>query len=135
MVALARIYGRDALDERTVGNDAGPLDNILRSKPENATPFVQSELPYWLYERLNEQFGDEAPALFESMKEGAPLDLRVNLLKAKREEVIAELTEHGVQALPTPMSPDGIRLLTKPGLTSWPIYREGKTMFRMKAVN
>ena len=64
MVALARIYGRDALDERTVGNDAGPLDNILRSKPENATPFVQSELPYWLYERLNEQFGDEAPALF-----------------------------------------------------------------------
>ena len=126
MVALARIYGRDALDERTVGNDAGPLDNILRSKPENATPFVQSELPYWLYERLNEQFGDEAPALFESMKEGAPLDLRVNLLKAKREEVIAELTEHGVQALPTPMSPDGIRLLTKPGLTSWPIYREGK---------
>ena len=126
MVALARIYGRDALDERTVGNDAGPLDNILRSKPENATPFVQSELPYWLYERLNEQFGDEAPALFESMKEGAPLDLRVNLLKAKREEVIAELTEHGVQALPTPMSRDGIRLLTKPGLTSWPIYREGK---------
>ena len=67
MVALARIYGRDALDEKTVGNDAGPLDNILRSKPEKATAFVQSELPYWLYERLNTQFGDEAPALFESM--------------------------------------------------------------------
>ena len=126
MVALSRIYGREALDERTVGNDAGPLDNILRSKPENATAFVQSELPYWLYERLNKQFGDEAPALFESMKEGAPLDLRVNLLKAKREEVMQELAEHGVQAVETPMSPDGVRLMTKPGLTSWPIYREGK---------
>ena len=126
MVALARIYGRDALDERTVGNDAAPLDNILRSKPEKATAFVQSELPYWLYERLNNQFGDEAPALFESMKEGAPLDLRVNLLKAKREDVLKELAEHGVQALETPLSPDGVRLMTKPGLTSWPIYREGK---------
>ena len=126
MVALSRIYGREALDDRTVGNDAGPLDNILRSKPENATAFVQSELPYWLYERLNNQFGDEAPALFESMKEGAPLDLRVNLLKAKREDVMQELAEHGVQAVETPMSPDGVRLMTKPGLTSWPIYREGK---------
>ena len=60
------------------------------------------------------------------MKEGAPLDLRVNLLKAKREEVMQVLAEHGVQAVETPMSPDGVRLMTKPGLTSWPIYREGK---------
>ena len=126
MVALARIYGRESLDERTVGNDAGPLDNILRSKPENATAFVQSELPYWLYEKLLDQFGDEAPALFESMKESAPLDLRVNLLKAKREEVMQDLAEHGVAAVETPMSPDGVRLMTKPGLTSWSIYREGK---------
>ena len=56
---------------------------------------------------LLNQFADEAPALFESMKEGAPLDLRVNLLKAKREEVMQDLAEHGVAAVETPMSPDG----------------------------
>ncbi len=126
MVALSRIYGREALSDSIVGSDAPALDNILRSKPENATPFVQSELPYWLYERLLNQFGDEAVTLFESMKEGAPLDLRVNLLKAKREEVLAELAEHGVEAVPTPMSPDGVRLLSKPALTSWPLYKDGK---------
>lgn len=125
MVALSRIYGRDALDEKTVGHDAGPLDNILRSKPENATAYVQSELPYWLYDRLTKQFGEDAGALFESMKEGAPLDLRVNTLKAKREEVLAQLAEHGVEAVPTPLSPEGIRLSSKPGLTSWPLYKEG----------
>ncbi len=126
MVALARIYGRDALDAKTVGNDAAPLDNILRSKVENATALVRSEVPFWLFDRLNNQFGDDAEALYESMKEGAPLDLRVNLLKARREEVLEALAEHGVEALPTPLSPDGVRLMTKPGLTSWPIYRDGK---------
>ena len=40
MVALARQYGRDAIDDRLIGNDAGPLDNIMRSKPENANTFV-----------------------------------------------------------------------------------------------
>ncbi len=125
MVALARQYGRDAIDDRLIGNDAGPLDNILRSKPENANEHTRSELPYWLYDRLKKQFADYE-ALFESMKEGAPLDLRVNLLKAKRDEVLAELAEHGVEAFPTPMSPDGVRLTTKPGLTSWPLYKDGK---------
>lgn len=126
MVALARIYGRDALDAKTIGNDAQPLDNILRSKVENATALVQSELPFWLFDRLNKQFGASVNDLFEAMKEGAPLDLRVNLLKAKREEVLQALAEHGVQAFETVLSPDGVRLTTKPGLTSWPLYREGK---------
>ena len=60
------------------------------------------------------------------MLEGAPLDLRVNLLKASREEVLQELAANGVEAYPTPFSPDGVRLPTKPGLTQWPIYKEGK---------
>ena len=63
MVALSRIYGREALSDSIVGPDAPALDNILRSKPENATPFVQSELPYWLYERLLYQFGDEVNSI------------------------------------------------------------------------
>ena len=48
--------------------------------------------------------------------QGAPLDLRVNTLKAKREDVIAELAEHKVTAEPMQFSPDGIRLTDKPGL-------------------
>ena len=126
LVTLSRIYGRENLDPKIVGNDATALDNCLRSKVEKATPLVQSELPFWLYERLLKQFGEASSDLFEAMKEGAPLDLRVNTLKARREEVLEELAEHGVEAMPTPLSPEGIRLTSKPGLTSWPLYKDGK---------
>lgn len=38
---------------------------------------------------------------------------------------MAELAKNGVEAYPTPLSPDGVRLPTKPGLTRWPIYQDG----------
>ncbi len=60
------------------------------------------------------------------MQEGAPLDLRVNSLKSTPDEVILELEEHGVKAEKGIYSPDCVRLFTKPALTQWPIYKEGK---------
>ena len=52
--------------------------------------------------------------------------MRVNTLKAKREDVIAELSEHKVTAELMQFSPDGIRLTDKPGLIRWPVYQEGR---------
>ncbi len=126
LVTLARQHGRDALDERAVGRDAKTLDNMLSVKMKLAPAAVRAEVPTWLYDAILAQYPDDAEALFESMKEGAPLDLRVNLLKAKREEILVDLEQHGVRAEATPYSPEGVRLFTKPGLTSWPIYRDGK---------
>ena len=88
-------------------------------------PHVRAELPQWLFDLIDAQYED-AEALYPAMMEGAPLDLRVNLLKATREEVLEQLAGNGVTAFPTPYSPDGVRLPTKPGLTQWPIYKEGK---------
>jgi 16S rRNA (cytosine967-C5)-methyltransferase len=55
--------------------------------------------PAWLAERLDER---DLPALLER----APLDLRVNRLKATREEALRLLPD----AAPTPLSPLGLRL-------------------------
>ena len=60
------------------------------------------------------------------MKESAPLDLRANTIKASRAEVLEELAAHHVGAVATPYSPDAIRLSSKPALTNWPAYREGR---------
>ncbi len=65
------------------------------------------------------------------MASRAPLDLRVNTQRAERSEVLAELRaasrQHApLHAEPTPYSPDGVRLLEKPGLTRWPLYQDGK---------
>ncbi|MEF9997234.1 MAG: RsmB/NOP family class I SAM-dependent RNA methyltransferase [Burkholderiaceae bacterium] len=125
LVTLARQYGRDALDERAVGRDAKPLDNMLSVKMKLAPASVQAEVSPWLYDAVTAQYPD-ANALFESIKESAPLDLRVNLLKAKREEILEDLNSHGVRAEATPYSPEGVRVFTKPNLTAWPIFRDGK---------
>jgi len=59
--------------------------------------------PAWLEEKLGAAIGAEAlPALLER----APLDLRVNRLRGSRAEALADLPE----AVPTPHSPDGLRL-------------------------
>ena len=69
-------------------------------------------------------------ALLGALAKPAPLDLRVNSLKAEREAVLGELRQvrHGagvLQAQPTRYSPEGIRLWDKPALTRWPLYKDG----------
>lgn len=125
LATLARQHGIEALPPASVGREEGPLKNVLAADLSKAPAHVQAELPQWIYDLLEAQY-DDTKALYGSMLEGAPLDLRVNLLKANREEVLEELAANGVEAYPTPYSPDGVRLPTKPGLTQWPIYKEGK---------
>lgn len=61
----------------------------------------------------------------QALRQPAPLDLRVNLLKAKRPAVLALLQEAGLPAAATPHSPWGIRLAGKPALQQLPAWREG----------
>jgi 16S rRNA (cytosine967-C5)-methyltransferase len=76
------------------------------------------------------QYHDAGP-LLESLAQAAPLDLRVNTLKAQRSEVLAEFdavrrADGTLQAVATRYSPDGIRLREKPALTRWPMYKDGR---------
>lgn len=126
LLTLALQYGLESMTDGVLGKEKGPVTNMLQTKMDKAPPEVRAEMPFWLYERLSSQYGDQAPAIFEASCKGAPLDLRVNTLKAKREEVLAELEEHRVLAQPMRFSPDGIRLIDKPGLIRWPMYQEGR---------
>jgi 16S rRNA (cytosine967-C5)-methyltransferase len=55
----------------------------------------------------------------------APLDLRVNTMKMKRDEAICRLDEAGIKAVPTPYSPYGIRVEGKPALNKLDLFRDG----------
>ncbi len=55
----------------------------------------------------------------------APVDLRVNTLKAGREQVIAALADVGIDAVPTPLAPQGLRLAGRAPLQSLPAFRDG----------
>jgi len=63
-------------------------------------------IPDWLWERLGGAFADEERiALARSLLSAAPLDLRVNVLRARREEVLSTLHASGIEATVTPYSP------------------------------
>ncbi|MBF0188747.1 MAG: RsmB/NOP family class I SAM-dependent RNA methyltransferase, partial [Magnetococcales bacterium] len=68
-------------------------------------------LPDDLWEMLVEQYGDEsARQLATSLKQTAPLDLRVNLRKTSREKVVEMLAEEELEAEIIDWTPAGVRL-------------------------
>jgi 16S rRNA (cytosine967-C5)-methyltransferase len=87
---------------------------------------LRHNMPDWLSNSLRDQLGTEDFwALVETFSAGAPLDLRVNAVKSKREAVLEALIAAGVPAQVTPYSPTGIRIEGKPALQKMPLYVEG----------
>ncbi|MGE0110576.1 RsmB/NOP family class I SAM-dependent RNA methyltransferase [Aquabacterium sp.] len=87
---------------------------------------LRHNLPDWLSNSLRAQLSDEEFwALVDTFSAGAPLDLRVNAVKAKREAVIEALAAANIAAEPTPYSPIGIRIQGKPALQKLPLYTGG----------
>lgn len=83
-------------------------------------------MPDWLWARLVTAYGvEETQRIASSMLQPAPLDLRVNTLKAKRSDVMATFMAEGLEAHETPWSPWGVRLAEKVALQRHPLYRDG----------
>ncbi len=88
---------------------------------------LRHNLPDWLAGALREQLGDaEFDALAQALLQPAPLDLRVNLLKARREAVRDALAAAGIDAVPTRWSPWGLRLAGKPALNRLGPFERGE---------
>jgi 16S rRNA (cytosine967-C5)-methyltransferase len=87
---------------------------------------ARHNLPDWLAGALKTEAGDDFWQLVASMDGTAPLDLRVNTLKTKREVAIQALADAGIEALPTPYSPWGLRIHSKPALQKLPLFIQGE---------
>lgn len=88
---------------------------------------AQAELPAWILEKLRRFMSDDhILTLGRAQQQGAPLDLRVNILLTSREEALAILKRDGIEAAPTPYAPTGIRLKEKPALNLHPLFLEGR---------
>ncbi|MFN3611723.1 RsmB/NOP family class I SAM-dependent RNA methyltransferase [Tepidimonas sp.] len=86
---------------------------------------VRLGLPDWLIERLRSAVGSEIDALAAALRRPAPLDLRVNALRAKRPAVLAELQAAGLPAEATPHAPWGIRLPSRVPLQGLEAHARG----------
>lgn len=129
LAALLRLQGISL-------RDLGPLLNkqqtewahaIKAKSTESLPPAVQADLPDWLWERLTTQYGEkEALTLARSLHLAAPLDIRVNTVKATREEVLEQFARDRIEAAPTPYAPNGLRMQSKIALNRQPMFMDGK---------
>ncbi|WP_018149860.1 RsmB/NOP family class I SAM-dependent RNA methyltransferase [Leeia oryzae] len=108
-------------------SDMAWLQGIM-SQPAGEMPLhVKAELPEWVSEKLKDQFNEEQLiALGRGLKEAAPLDLRVNTIKAQRPQVLAALLKSQFPAEISPLSPFGIRVQGKPAINRHPVFLYGE---------
>ena len=106
---------KDAIAWPDMAKDPGKAISVIHSHPR------------WLVERWLDEFGiDETIAICRANNAVPPLALRVNSLKASREQAVAALAQEGLTVEPTAFSPDGL-LLASPaaGLRETAPYKEG----------
>jgi 16S rRNA (cytosine967-C5)-methyltransferase len=99
----------------------------LKARDLDTLPFeIRADLPDWVIERLRRSMDDESLlALARGLQQSAPLDLRVNALKAPRQAVLDRLEYDRIAAEPTRHSPAGVRLKEKPALNKHPMFLDG----------
>ena len=125
---LARTQGLNARELAPVlrrGDD--DIVNAIKAVNTDNLPLpVQAELPDWVVEKLLPHTAEaDILALGRGLASPAPLDLRVNTLRSKREDVQATLAASGITATPTPYSPHGLRIDGRPAINRHPLFIDG----------
>ena len=88
----------------------------------SAPPHVAGDYPEWLDPHLARVFAEERAAEGVALARRAPLDLRVNTLKADRDKAAAAVAHLG--PAPTPWSPIGLRIVLAADAKSPAIHAE-----------
>ena len=86
---------------------------------------IQCECPPLYQHALQNAWGDQFKDEMQALDSEAPLDLRVNTLKATRDVVFGQLQQDGFQVELTPLSPIGIRVTGRPAFSAHDLYKNG----------
>lgn len=126
--ALAAAFGADkyaaaALDdgEQVLIDALAGEDVIHAEQPRD----VRLNYPAWLDAALDAAFGASLEDELTALSGEAGVDLRVNTLKGDRAAAIARLAEDGIEAVPTPLSPVGLRLPGRMQLGQGRTWKDG----------
>ncbi len=139
-MVLGMLRGRRGLDGAAIaalcngeGHAPAPLSlseaaHLAAPPPEGLSPATAGDYPEWLEPQMCRAFGEARAAEGQALAERAPLDLRVNTLKAKRERQLAALEHLGAHE--TPFSPWGLRIIIgedgrAPALAGEPAFAKG----------
>ncbi|MBT3808867.1 MAG: RsmB/NOP family class I SAM-dependent RNA methyltransferase [Rhodospirillaceae bacterium] len=108
-----------SVEEQGLSETVGKLD--VATAPEH----VGGNCPADLYPLFVDQWGAESADELTALNQTAPVDLRVNALRATREEAQARLAADGYDAEPTTYSPSGLRGTVRGNFQQLGAYRAG----------
>lgn len=117
--------GRDHSPAVLRDDERGILGVPGRHRAGAAPDWVRGNYPEWLDGALRARFGVDLRTEMTALNSRAPLDLRVNTLKATPADVIKHLASGGIDAVPCTHSQNGIRLPEGVRVTSHPVFRDG----------
>jgi len=102
------------------------LQHIRAARSDELPLGVVAELPDWVVEKLLPTTPEaDLLALGRALQQAAPLDVRVNTLKADRDAVRTQLVAEGFAVDTTPYSPWGLRFRDHPAINRHALFLDG----------
>lgn len=132
-VAVDELFGTSTYAPPALTDDERAA---IARDPGPPPPHVAGEYPEWLEPELTRAFGSDVLPQMQALNTRAPVDLRVNTLRAERNATIAALQSLGVKCERTPYSPVGIRVPTAERLSALeqtPLFQSGAFEFQDEA--
>ena len=118
-VEAARALGRE--------RQAGMVNALLRRAQREGIPALPARdaFPKWLAEQIEQDWPDQADAIFNESLQPAPLWLRVNRQQGSREAMLERLQAAAIAADTTDLGADAIRLPVPVAVASLPGFADG----------
>ena len=114
--AYAAVHAAVEQAKSRVPGAAGLVNAVLR-RGQGKPPLKESlslgerySHPDWIVERWARRYGKNLEAVLQADNEVPPLMLRVNLARASRDQVLAQMREAGISAEPSAYLPEAIRV-------------------------
>lgn len=120
----------DAIRQLKMDKASGLVNALLRRSLRELDAIQagfeqQHGLPKWLYGKLQKDWGEQADQIAFSLRQPAPLTLRVNSLQRSRDGYLQALEQQGIAAKASPLAPQGIQLLQAVQIPELLGYSEG----------
>jgi len=97
----------------------------LSTEPTYNSDAERLDWPEWLFPQAIAAFGETITTELDAMRKRAPLDLRVNSLRAIREEAIALLDAEGITAKPVEIATSALRVVAATRILTTEAYCAG----------
>ncbi|MEZ0391853.1 MAG: RsmB/NOP family class I SAM-dependent RNA methyltransferase [Pseudobdellovibrionaceae bacterium] len=116
------VQGRELPHWPEFQNIQWPAETEKKMKSQRA---VLESIPDWLDEKGESELGSRWDSILHSLNAPASVDLRVNRLRAQREQVQKELLKEGIETQPIATAEDGLELVQRKNVFSTKAFHSG----------